>query len=961
MSVTLNHIRRPLRAALAAAIVTIGALEATQLAEAAPPDRAPRAAQAFELDRLSPDARATRLLRVRVVILLASNRTGPAAAARHDALGGRLDRRELGAFRRSDHGAATRIARAQERERHHALAQLVPAARANAEHQRPLTDYLRHTGGRVLEHDLAANAITALVPRAILRQLARRSDVAAVDLAPRYRKHTLGQASAVVGAPTWWTNGHTGGQGPADTSPVDLAIFSDKIEQDHPAFAGIDFQIPPGSTRNTTCGQNANGCEHGTEVASMAISRGATGCALCVPADADKKGTAPGLDTVLDTEHSLDGNFDEGSWALGMPQYDGTPGSTDPAEIASGSYGMRATEDDNVELHITDSTIVNYGILLAHSAGNAGPAQSVSEPCIAPNALCVGGFSVGSSIADPSDDAMLAFSSRGPTPAGRKKPDIVAIASSEFANQRWDREDDLWAGGTGTSLAAPQAAGGAALLAGAGISDPLAQKALLINTARQGRATPSSAMGTQAGWQPDWGWGALDLDAAYGQRTNIHTATVPGGSARFYRATLAAPQDRGTIVWNRRADNCIGAGCQPGASTLTNLDLQQLDPATGAIQAQSNSAIDNVEQTRAPAAGEVIYKVRASSQVDDAAAEPYALAARRQITPLETPQPSVDATTDTSRTRPGADVTVTATVTNPSGDLTGENAEATLRLPAGVQLAPGSPPVTQPLGTLATDDSRTVTWTVRGTSDGLKQLTVAAQAQRYGETFTTTDAVALTVDGTGPRATIAAPAGQTTNTQLAVSWGATDPVGVAHYDVDVQTDGAPYTRWLAATTSTAATYPAQPGHNYRFRVRGTDQLGNTGAYTASDGTTVVTPPPGPCTTSCPPPPSCAPFCPVDKASPALRIRSVKRKGRRLIITGTIARAARGRVGGTLTIKVGRRSYRARGRTTARTGRFTVTLTLRAQARRARRGKLTLAYPGDTRLAKQTLRRIIRWR
>ena len=34
--------------------------------------------------------------------------------------------------------------------------------------------------------------------------------------------------------------------------------------------------------------------------------------------------------------------------------------------------------------------------------------------------------------------------------------------------------------------------------------------------------------------------------------------------------------------------------------TLTNLDLQQLDPATGAVQAQSNSTIDNVEQVRSP-------------------------------------------------------------------------------------------------------------------------------------------------------------------------------------------------------------------------------------------------------------------------------------------------------------------------------------------------------------------------
>lgn len=101
-------------------------------------------------------------------------------------------------------------------------------------------------------------------------------------------------------------------------------------------------------------------------------------------------------------------------------------------------------------------------------------------------------------------------------------------------------------------------AAGAALLGGAGITDPLAQKAILVNSARLGRATPEAAMGSQIGWQPDWGWGELDLEAAHGQRTNFQTGTVEGGSARFYRATPAAAGERATLVWNRRATD---SGC----------------------------------------------------------------------------------------------------------------------------------------------------------------------------------------------------------------------------------------------------------------------------------------------------------------------------------------------------------------------------------------------------------------
>src|SRR5207302_3938686 len=146
---------------------------------------------------------------------------------------------------------------------------------------------------------------------------------------------------------------------------------------------------------------------------------------------------------------------------------------------------------------------------------------------------------------------ILDFSSRGPTPGGRKKPDLVAVGSSEFANQHWLRDGNLWSGGSGTSLAAPQGAAAAALLAGSGITTPIAQKAILIDSARRGRATPSSSMGTQTGWQPDWGWGALNLTQALQERTHFYTSDVPGVEAQFYLASLQSAGDRATLVWNR--------------------------------------------------------------------------------------------------------------------------------------------------------------------------------------------------------------------------------------------------------------------------------------------------------------------------------------------------------------------------------------------------------------------------
>src|SRR5439155_15268425 len=255
----------------------------------------------------------------------------------------------------------------------------------------------------------------------------------------------------------------------------------------------------------------------------------------------------------------------------------------------------------------------------------------------------------------------------------------------------------LWKYDTGTSYAAPQVGGGAILLAGGGIRDPKVVKAILIDSARPGRVTPASSMGTQTGWQPDWGWGELNLDAAYRERLNFARDQVRANGATFFRATAQAPGDRATLAWNRRVADCqpLRQGCYYDTTsgfrvyTLSNLDLTAYDTATGTPLAASTSTVDNVEQVRVPAPGSVIYKVGAG-EVDGPSGEPFAIAATRPLVPLATPQPSI--TVGLSRqgpVPPNTTVTVTASVANPSSDLTADNAQATLVVPAGVELVMG--------------------------------------------------------------------------------------------------------------------------------------------------------------------------------------------------------------------------------------------------------------------------------
>ena len=67
-----------------------------------------------------------------------------------------------------------------------------------------------------------------------------------------------------------------------------------------------------------------------------------------------------------------------------------------------------------------------------------------------------------------------------------------------------------------------------------------------------------------------------------------------------------------------------------------------------------------------------------------------------------------------------------------------------------------------------------------------------------------------------------------------VAWTARDDWnGVASYDVQISVDGGVWTDWLTGTTSQSSSYDGNSGHNYSFRVRATDGVGNVGAWDVS--------------------------------------------------------------------------------------------------------------------------------
>ena len=830
-------------------------------------------------------------------------------------------------------------------------------ARASADEHLRVHIAVDRLGGRVISGSLLSNSITAVLPRNALSRLARRSDIQAIAPAPRMRRlSTIAAASAASGAATWWSAGHTGGRGAADI-PATLSVVQDPVYYAHPTFQGLTFETVPGQPAGPP---NFTGNGHGTALLSMAASRGASGCAQCVAGDESQRGVAYGVGRVLDP----DGAYSEFDWPLGITygRYDNATsrfvyqaGASHPAQVLNYSRGGDVNHDDDLIAQAWDVRVDAYGVTAAVAAGNSGDdAQTVNTPAIAYNVLAVGAYCCSGSP-DHTTDYVSAYSSRGPTASGRKKPDLVAPGDGQVADVLFQTTGDLFKFDSGTSYAAPAVAGAATLRAGAGIRDPKVVKVLLINSARQGRSGPGQPWGSQTGWQADFGWGELDLDRAYQERLNFVTGTVPANGARFFRATAQGAGERATLVWHRRVTDCVirRQGCvnEPGsgwrAYTLTNLDLKAHTAAGGAQQSASTSAVDNVEQVRTTQAGDVIYKVSAGG-IDGLAGEPFALAGARPLTPLATPEPGVAlSTTADGPLRANQEVTVTATVANPSPDLEASGAQVALAVPAGVEIVGGAQ--TQSLGTLAKNgragSTATATWTVRGSTDGVKQLIATATASAYGSTLTRSGSATVTVDAAPPEVTIAAPPATTTDTRVPVTWGATDAgAGVAHYDVEVSIDGGPFAPWLSATTQTAAVYDATPGRRYTFRARAVDRFGNASGYVTAAEIAVAAPP-----------------GPTARRDTNLVLGSVKRRRTSLSIWGLVDRDATGTVVATWTAKIKRKRVVARRTTRVAGGRFGMRIRIPRSARSARRATLTLRYSGDVRYSPAQQRLALRHR
>lgn len=646
-------------------------------------------------------------------------------------------------------------------------------------------------GGANVRRYKAINMLAAEVPAAAIDTLAAHPSVAEISLVEK-QSAQLATSVPTLGAPVFWSAGYTG-------TGESVAVMDTGVRTSHPAFSGLNIvskvfldygKQDPCFADDATSPEDKQG--HGTHVAGIVASRGAPGWSTYW-------GVARGLGTLFNLKIGHKGVLDKDS---GQCQ----AGGSDPRDVLAAldwavqqapsvkvfnySYGGDTSSDDDIQARLFDYFADTYGLTISVAAGNESKSGflglwtnpgPVSSPGIGYNVITVAAMNTQGTI-DRSDDEIAIFSSRGPTPGRRKKPDMAAPGG---LRDRWDLlqlgwiqdrgiysaayNSDGFIPMPGTSMAAPHIAGAAALLRQSGVRDPLAIKALLLNTT------------DWLNWGNDQGWGYANLSRAFAQRNNVLTSTLSAGRVRLYKG-VASGLFYSTLTWSRSVTWNRSVSQTPTGGCLSDLDLFLYNASSGAQLSSSVSAIDNVEKAYATAYGPVAVNVTHWSQGSCRSSETFGLAFSEAGFQAATGPVLNVSCTAPATVAPSAQFSTACTIAN-RGDL------PALAVKGALGFAGSTSSSSQDFGTIPPGASSTKTWLVTApASIGTFTLQLAAQSNSFGglfsasasTTFSTTSGVctvavsptAMSFSAAGGNGTlnVSAPAGCSWQAVSNVSW-----------------------------------------------------------------------------------------------------------------------------------------------------------------------------------------------
>ena len=343
-----------------------------------------------------------------------------------------------------------------------------------------------------------------------------------------------------------------------DGSGQIIAVADSGLDDDHGDFGtrviSSNDVIGDGSTADTHSG-------HGTHVSCTVLGDGTQGgYAGVAPAaelyfqamENDNTGNfqSPSLNYLMNTAYNAGARTHTNSW-----------GAKDASQ--QGKYDSEAEDVDDRSNYYDKYYNGREGLTILFSAGNDGPGSgTVSPPATAKNILSVGNHQ---SRYSGAPDTLMSSSSRGPTDDGRIKPDIIApggYVRSCRAQEATDTSGSTWSNTwyleyTGTSMAAPNAAGAAAMVRE--YLEEIAQrpapqgalvKALLVLGAQD--------IGTRDIPNNDEGWGRINLKETLapqgGQGIWVDDRSVLSGSGNSKSYSFNLTQNNGkfkvVLAWS---------------------------------------------------------------------------------------------------------------------------------------------------------------------------------------------------------------------------------------------------------------------------------------------------------------------------------------------------------------------------------------------------------------------------
>ncbi len=350
------------------------------------------------------------------------------------------------------------------------------------------------------------NGFSVIAAPDAIQELAAHPDVLSItadelDIVPAASPQALSNPQpniTLINAPALWSMGFTG-QG------VVVATMDSGVSMAHTDLAsrwrgGANSWYDPYG-QHPAAPVDLSG--HGTWTMGVMVNSDVSGSSIGVAPDAQWIAVKMFNDAGSSTATAIHQGY---QWLLNP---DGNPATADAPHIVNNSWTF-AYPGCYLDFEPDLQALRAAGILPVFAAGNGGPYANTSySPANNPSAFAVGAINNNSSI--------YGLSSRGPTTCGGSSgvfPELVApgvnILTTDLAG--------FYTTASGTSLAAPHVAGGLALLLSAqpDLSVSQQEDALRLSAFDLGAAGPDDI----------YGYGRINLLAAYQQLTNLPSATA---------------------------------------------------------------------------------------------------------------------------------------------------------------------------------------------------------------------------------------------------------------------------------------------------------------------------------------------------------------------------------------------------------------------------------------------------